>query len=69
MQVPGTANALLDNRAVAELLNWMVERFNNQTLPADFVPYSEQEVARYRSEILVDPGTRRKALLAALSRL
>ena len=69
VQVPGTANALLDDQAVAELLNWMVERFNDRTLPANFIPYTAPEVTRYRSEVLADPGTRRASLLAGLSAL
>ncbi|MDP6673710.1 MAG: hypothetical protein QGH93_02495 [Gammaproteobacteria bacterium] len=67
VQVPGTANAMLDDQAVAELLNWMVERFNDRPLPADFIPYTAPEVARYRSKILADPGARRASLLAGLS--
>ncbi len=67
VQVPGTANAVLDNRSIAELLNWMVQRFNERKLPEGFIPYTEKEVARYRGEILVDPGARRAALLASLS--
>ncbi len=66
VQVPGTTNAPLDDAEIAELLNWMLARFSEQTLPADFVPYSEQEVARYRGELLLDPAAKRQALLAAL---
>jgi hypothetical protein len=67
VQVPGTANAPLDDHEVAELLNWMLDRFSDRSLPADFVPYSEKEIARYRSEVLIDPATRRQSLLTALS--
>ncbi|MDP6435797.1 MAG: hypothetical protein QGG46_00990 [Gammaproteobacteria bacterium] len=66
VQVPGTTNAPLNNADIAELLNWMLVRFCEQTLPADFTPYSEQEVARYRGELLLDPAAKRRSLLAAL---
>jgi hypothetical protein len=66
VQVPGTANAPLDNESVAELLNGMLERFGDRLRPADFAPYSAREVAGYRRERLVDPAARRKSLLAAL---
>ena len=66
VQVPGTANAPLDDRSVAELLNWMLERFSDRMRPANFAPYSAQEVAGYRREKLADPAARRKSLLAAL---
>jgi mono/diheme cytochrome c family protein len=66
VQVPGTANAPLDDRSVAELLNWMLERFSGRMRPTNFVPYSAEEVADYRREKLADPAARRKALLAAL---
>ncbi|MDP7152824.1 MAG: hypothetical protein QF483_09720 [Gammaproteobacteria bacterium] len=69
VQVPGTANALLDDQAVAKLLNWMVERFNQRTLPADFIPYTASEVTHYRSQVLADPGARRATLLERLSLL
>ena len=67
VQVPGTANAPLDDRSVAELLNWMLERFSGRMRPANFVPYSAEEVADYRREKLANPAARRKALLAALT--
>jgi len=67
VQVPGTANAPLDDASVAELLNWMLERFGDRMRQANFAPYSAQEVADYRRERLADPAGRRKALLATLS--
>ena len=66
VQVPGTAYSPLDDRAVAELLNWMLERFSDRTLPANFAPYTAQEVDGYRRHKLADPAARRKSLLAAL---
>jgi hypothetical protein len=66
VQVPGTANAPLDDRSVAQLLNWMLERFSDSMRRAEFAPYSAQGVAGYRREKLADPAARRKSLLVAL---
>jgi hypothetical protein len=66
VQVPGTANAPLDDRSVAQLLNWMLERFSDSMRRAEFAPYSAQEAASYRREKRADPAARRKSLLVAL---
>jgi hypothetical protein len=66
VQVPGTANAPLDDAAVAALLNWMIATYARADLPAGFRPYTAAEVTRYRAERLIDPATRRAALLARL---
>ncbi len=66
VQVPGTSHAPLDDASIAELLNWMLERFGDRTTKAGFTPYSAQEVTGYRREKLADPAARRKSLLAAL---
>ena len=66
VQVPGTSNSPLSNADVATLLNWMLETYAQASLPADFKPYTEAEVAVYRAELLLDPAARRGALLARL---
>lgn len=47
-QVPGIAHVPIDDAEVAALLNFALRRFSSGQLPAPFVPYSTEEVARHR---------------------
>jgi len=67
VQVPGTAQAPLDDAAVAALLNWMLATFD-PVGAAGHAPYSAKEVARHRAEPLLDVEGRRRALLRELER-
>ena len=65
VQVPGVAQAPLDDAALAAVVNWMLERFDKAHLPADFVPYSGAEIGRLRGSPLTDvEGTRARLLRA-----
>ena len=66
VQVPGTANAPLDDADVAALLNWMLRTFSADTLPAAFTPYTASEVTAYRRNRLLNAIARRKELIAAM---
>lgn len=66
-RVPGTSQSLLDDHDRAEVLNWIVRKFDPQHLPATFVPYSEQELARYRREALSRPGAERARILKLIA--
>lgn len=68
IQVPGVAQAPLDDPALAAVVNWMLERYDTAHLPEDFVPYSAAEVGRLRVKPLVDVEAVRARLLAALER-
>ena len=48
IQVAGVAQAPLDDTALARLMNWLLARFDPAHLPADFEPYSADEVGRLR---------------------
>jgi len=48
MQVPGVANAPLNDAALATVLNWMVDTFAQDSAPPAWLPFSEAEVARHR---------------------
>lgn len=65
-RVPGVAQAPLDDGAVAGVLNWMLERFDKDDLPKDFVPYTADEVGRLRRSPLTDVERVRRQLLGAL---
>ncbi len=66
VRVPGSAQALLDDEAVARVLNWMLRRFDADNIPADFRPYDADEVARLRREPLTRPSFERERIIANL---
>lgn len=70
VQVPGSANAPLNNADLTELLNWMLiefsfvqDRTNNA---ATWQPYTQEEVAEYRQSPLYETVEYRKQVLKNL---
>jgi mono/diheme cytochrome c family protein len=63
VQVPGVAQAPLDDAALAGVLNWILTRFDPEEVPADFVPYAAEEVGRLRRTPLTNVERVRRALL------
>ncbi len=53
VRVPGVAFSNLSDAEVADLLNWMLERFDKENVPASFNPYGEKEVSRLRENPLI----------------
>jgi cytochrome c553 len=51
-RVPGVATSPLASADLAELMNWMFWRFDKEHLPADFVPFTAQEIGRLRTQPL-----------------
>jgi mono/diheme cytochrome c family protein len=51
-RVPGVATSPLPNADLAELMNWMFWRFDQAHVPADFRPYTAEEIGRLRSRPL-----------------
>lgn len=68
VRVPGVANAQLADADLAALLDWTLRRFDAANLPAEFVPYTAEEVRRLRAEPLVDVARERRRLLDAIER-
>lgn len=67
-RVPGVANAGLSNDQLAELLNWTLSTFDKEHLPADFAPFTADEIAAGRARPLVSDAARmREALKLKLS--
>ena len=66
MRVPGVSQSELDDAATAALLNWLVRELGGTETPADFRPYTEQEVAAHRRPPLVDVVRVRAELLAKI---
>jgi mono/diheme cytochrome c family protein len=47
-RVPGVATSPLSNADLAEVVNWMLWRFDKEHLPADFQPYTSAEMGQLR---------------------
>ena len=67
VRVPGTSQSPLTDAEVAAVLNWILRNFSAAQLPADFVPFSAVEVARYRREPLTNAARVRASLLRSLA--
>jgi mono/diheme cytochrome c family protein len=65
VQVPGVSMAPVDDASLAAIVNWMLERFGKDDLPADFVPYTAEEVGTLRRTPLTDVDTVRARIMAA----
>ena len=63
VRVPGSSSAPLDNSELAELINWLLEEFNSETLPNNFTPITSDEVRESRKNVLMDPLKFRASLL------
>ena len=68
VQVPGVAQAPLDDAALAAVVNWMLHRFDDAHVPADFVPYAADEIGRLRTTPLTDVEGARRRLLDEIER-
>ena len=68
VQVPGVAQAPLDDATLAAVVNWMLERFDKAHLPSDFTPYGAAEIGRLRAHPLTDVEGLRRRLLDAIER-
>jgi len=63
VQVPGSANAPIDDQELADVLNWLLMNFSQQQIPEDFVPYSGEEVGKLRRQPLIDVNGTPAALI------
>jgi mono/diheme cytochrome c family protein len=52
VQVPGVATNVLDDKRLAAVLNWVLRTYSAKQLPADFRPYTAQEVGELRKHPL-----------------
>lgn len=66
-RIPGVANSFLNDEELSKLLNWMLPHFDRQHMPADFRPYTAEEVGRLRKNPMSDPTIQRAALMADAS--
>jgi hypothetical protein len=66
VQVPGISQSRLDDATAARILNYVLARFSAADLPADFKPYTVDEVTRLRTDKASDAETRRAQILDGL---
>lgn len=50
VRVPNVAQAHLSDERLARLLNWLLVTYSARQMPADFTPYSAEEVGRVRRD-------------------
>jgi cytochrome c553 len=48
-RVPGVATSALSNADLAEVMNWMLWRFDKEHMPANFQPFTPTEIGQLRS--------------------
>jgi len=48
IRVPGVAGSPLPDDSLVILVNWMLENFDRENIPADFTPYTLEEVSAFR---------------------
>jgi cytochrome c553 len=65
VQVPNVALNPGSDADIAELLNWVLETYSREQLPADFQPYTAAEVGGLR-KARIDVVTERKRILQEL---
>ena len=66
MRVPGAADAPMPSASLAAVLNWLMDTYNADTRPADFRPFTAEEVDGVRRKPLENPQARRAEIFAPL---
>ncbi|HMD74983.1 MAG TPA: hypothetical protein VKG05_14070 [Steroidobacteraceae bacterium] len=68
-RVPGVATSPLSSRDLAEVLNWMLWRFDPADIPANFQPFTAEEIDRLRTRPLRNEASQvRRELLKKIDR-
>ena len=62
VRVPGASQAPVSDQQLANIVNWILENYNAETLPANFKPLTAEEVGRSRKNVLSDPLRHRNDL-------
>ena len=55
VRIPGASQAPISDAELAEVINWVLEEFNADTLPANFERLNTAEVSEARKSPLADP--------------
>lgn len=69
VQVPGAATSDLTDEHLADVLNWMLQEFSAEEIPASFQPYTQEEVGGLRARPLVNVSDVRAALIEKIEAL
>lgn len=68
-RVPGVATSPLSSRDLAEVLNWMLWRFDFADIPPNFQPFTAEEIDRLRTRPLRNEASQvRRELLKKIDR-
>jgi hypothetical protein len=67
IRVPGVANSPINNKELAELLNWMLHEFSSEDEMKDFQAYTTEEVAMHRVNVLTEVEKVRESLLNTIA--
>ena len=65
VQVPNVALNPSSDADIAAMMNWLLATYSREQLPADFKPYSAEEVAQLR-KARIDVAADRRRVIAAL---
>ena len=65
IRVPGAANSVLNDAELAEVMNWMLQKFGDSS-ELDWRPYEAEEVAEYRRHPLNETVDYREKLILSL---
>ncbi|MFT4583942.1 MAG: hypothetical protein ACI915_001713 [Gammaproteobacteria bacterium] len=63
VQVPGAAQSALNNSELADVLNWMLEEFDQRHVDRNFRRFTAAEVERYRAVKLTGLSALRSKIL------
>ena len=55
VQIPGAAQAPINDAELTAVINWVLEQWNSETLPDGYQEFSVEEVETARKQILADP--------------
>lgn len=66
VRVPGSANSKLNDKDLAEVLNWAILQFGEDSIPEQWQAYDAEQVGRYRQQPLLVVIEYRKQLLNTL---
>lgn len=64
VQIPDASQAPVTDANLARITNWILQEFNADSLPSDFMPITEDEVRVARRGALFDPRKRRAEILS-----
>ena len=66
ISVPGVALSPLSNEQAADVMNWILKSFSKKRVPADFKPYTADEIAKARTTHLLDIKKARAELVTEM---